>query len=248
VEVAGAIPFAGFESDPLLDPALIVKGGTVNGWAFSYTDADHFAGYQINGSSISGGAVLPRYQAPEGSQTAVLMGVASMETQITVPADGRYGLSFEMVNATMDNKSLKGPYDFRVLLDGAEVEVVMVMNQAYVQREVLLPRLTAGTHALRFEGFNSRQLKGWGVLIDRLRLLHYVMRAEQVAQQGAGMVFLADSWRPLSLSYDGAIRVRELWVESVLQSGGKHGAATYPTVFSGPGVIGFDRGTLIKLR
>lgn len=249
VEVAGAIPFAGFESDPLLDPALIVKGGTVNGWAFSYTDADHYAGYQINGSTVSGGSILPRYAAPEGSQTAVLMGVASMETQVTVPVDGCYGLRFEMINATLNDRYLKGPYDFRVLLDGVEVEVVMVMNQAYVQREVLLPRLSAGTHALRFDGLNSRQLTGWGVLIDRLRLLHYAMRAEQVAQQGAGMVFMADSWRPLALSYDGAIRVGALWVESVLQPTGKHGEATYPAVFSGPGgIIGFGRGTMIMLR
>jgi hypothetical protein len=248
VEVTGAIPFAGFESDPLLDPALIVKGGTVNGWTFSYTDADHYAGYQSNGSAISGGATLSRYYAPEGSQTAVLMGVASMETQITVPADGRYGLRFEMNNATFDSKYLRGPYDFRVLLDGVEVEVLWVMNQAYVQREVLLPRLTAGTHALRFEGLNSRQLTGWGVLIDRLRLMRYALSAEQVAQQGAGLVFAADSWQPLSLSYDGAIRVRELWVDSVLQDSGKHGAATHPTVFSGPGVIGFDRGTVLSLQ
>jgi len=40
-----------------------------------------------------------------------------------------------------------------------------------------------------------------------------------------------------------------LWVESVLQPTGKHGEATYPAVFSGPGgIIGFGRGTMIMLR
>jgi len=249
VEVAGAIPFAGFESDPLLEPASIVKGGTVNGWTFSYTDDNHYAGYQSNGGVVSGGGSLSRYAAPEGSQTAVLLGVAHMETQITVPIDGLYVLSFEMVNATEKGNLLKGPYDFRVLIDEVEAEVVVVMSQAFVQREILLPRLTVGTHTLRFEGINSQQQTASGVLIDNLRLLHYAMRAEQVTPQGAGMVFMADSRWPVSLSYDGVIRVGQLWIDSVLWPTGKHGTATDPAVFSGPGaIVGFGGGTMIMVR
>ena len=246
-EVAGAVPFAGFETEPVLAPMAIVKGGTTNGWTFSYASANNYAGYQINGSTVSSNGNVTRYYAPEGSQTAVMVGSGTMETQITVPTAGRYLLQFQMNSATV-SAAVRGPYDFRVRVDGAEQAVLWVMNQAYITQKIVLPALTAGAHVLRFEGINTRAQAGWGVLIDDLRLKRYEMPAEQVLQQGRGTVLVADSWAPLSLSYDGSLTVKELWVEGVLQSPGKYGAEAFPIIFEGPGVIGYGRGTVFSIR
>jgi len=247
VEVAGAIPFGSFETEPVLAPMAIVKGGTTNGWTFSYTSANNYAGYQINGSTVSSNGNVTRYYAPEGSQTAVLVGSGAMETQIAVPTAGRYMLQFQMNSATV-SAAVRGPYDFRVRVDGAEQAVIWVMNQAYVTQEIVLPALTAGAHVLRFEGINTRAQVGWGVLVDDLRLKRYETPAEQVLQQGRGTVLVADSWAPLSLSYDGRLTVKELWVEGALQSPGKYGDEDFPTVFEGPGVIGYGRGTVFSIQ
>ncbi len=225
------------------DPTDAATGASCNECA----NANNYAGYQINGSTVSSIGNVTRYSAPEGSQTAVLVGTGAMETQLAVPQSGRYQLQFQMNSATV-NAAVRGPYDFRVRLDGVEQAVFWVMNQAFLTQKLVLPPLTAGTHVLRFEGINTRAQSGWGVLIDDLRLKRYERPAEQVFQQGRGTAFVADSWAPLSLNYDGNLTVKELWAGGVLQLPGKYGAEDFPLFFEGPGMIGYGRGTVLSIR
>jgi hypothetical protein len=88
----------------------------------------------------------------------------------------------------------------------------------------------------------------WGALIDGLKLMRYEVAAEQVPEQGREFVFVADSMTPLTLNYVGALGVKELWLDGVLASPSKYSALNVPAIFEGPGMIGFDRGTIITVR
>lgn len=249
VDVSGAIPFVGFETDPLLPDATLVKGGETNGWSFSSTDSANYAGYQINGSALSTTNIssdYKRYYAPEGVQTAVLMGSGHMEASISVSMDGTYVLQM-MLNSTVFGAGENGGYDFRVRLDGVDKGVMTVLQLTNTVHHVLLRDVAAGTHTLRFEGVNSKSVT-WGALIDDLKLKRYAVDAAQVAEQGRSFVFAADSTTPLALDYVGDLSVKELWLGGVLMQPGKYWAATSPTIFEGPGAIGFDRGTLITVK
>ena len=249
VEVPGAIPFAGFETDPLLPAATLVKGGTTNGWTFSYTDGANYAGYQINNSAVSATnstTEYKRYFAPEGVQTAVLMGLGNMEAQIAVPTNGTFALQMS-VNSTVFGTGENGGYDFRVRLDGVDASVVTVLQLTNTMHQVLLRDVAAGTHTLRLEGVNSKNVT-WGALIDDLKLKRFEVDAAQVAEQGYGFVFVADSMTPLALDYAGSLVVKDLWLEGVLVPSGLYSAATSPAIFEGPGTIRYNRGTLFSIR
>jgi hypothetical protein len=246
VEAPGAIPFAGFETDPLLPDATLVQGGETNGWTFSYTDAANYAGYQINRSPVSTNISTTHYYAPEGVQTAVLMGSGSMEAEISAPTNGTYALEMK-VNSTVYGAGENGGYDFRVRLDGADMGVETVLQLTNTMHQVLLRDIAAGTHTLRFEGVNSKGV-AWGALIDDLKLKRYEVNAAQVAEQGRGFVFVADSMTPLALDYDGALVVKEVWLGGALASPSVYSALTDPTIFEGPGAVRYDRGTLIQIR
>jgi hypothetical protein len=248
VEAANTISFADFESDPLL-PSGIVRGGTTNGWTFSDTDTYHYSGFQRNNSAVSTnrpGNTDERYYAPQGVQTAVLMGNGTMETQISVPEDGDYKLQF-LINAANFVTFERGGHDFRIMLDGVEVGVVQALQLIFVEKEVLLRNVTAGMHTLRFEGIRSINLNS-GSLIDDLQLLRYELPADQVTTQGADFTLVADSAIPLTLSYEGSIQVGDLWVDGVHLPKGKYSADINTSVFDGPGYIGFNRGTIILIK
>jgi hypothetical protein len=252
VEVAGAIPNAGFESPSITEgdaASMLVKGGPADGWAFSSADAANYAGFQRNNSTVStnyasfGG----RYFAPEGSQTAVLMGRGNMEAQVSMPTNGTYALQMSVSSTVISSTTESGGYDFRVRLDGADKAVVTVLQLTNSTRQVLLSTVAAGSHALRFEGVNSKGV-AWGALIDNLKLKRYEVAAEQVAEQGPKYVFMADSSLPLAFDFVGALAVKELWLDGMLMSRTKYSAANAPTIIEGPGVIGYDRGTLFKIN
>jgi hypothetical protein len=246
VAVASAIPLAGFETDPLLPAGGLVQGGATNGWIFSFTDDYNYSGFQKNNSIASTNINGTRFYAPAGVQTAVMMGTGIMETQISVPQDGDYKLQFQLNACTYDT-SERGGYDFRVMLDGNEIEVVTVEQLKFTQKNVLLRNLTVGSHALRFEGINSVNIR-MGSLIDDLKLLRYELPASQVITQGADFTLIADSAVPLVLSYKGSIQVGDLWVDGVHLASGKYSADVNPAVFAGPGFIGFNRGTIIIVK
>lgn len=247
VAVADAIPFAGFETDPLLPEFTLVRGGEVNGWTFSYANTANYAGYQINGSPVSTNAFSTRYYAPEGVQTAVLMGSGTMETQLSVPEDGSYALQFRVNGTVYSPSNENGGYDFRVRVGGVDMGVVTVAQLTNTVQEIMLAGIKGGAYALRFEGVNSRSVT-WGALIDDLVLKRYAVPAANVKEQGYKFVLAADSAAPLALSYDGALAVKELWVDGALQQPGKYGATSYPAVFSAAGVIRYKLGTLLSVR
>jgi hypothetical protein len=249
IQTPGAIPFAGFETDPLLPDATLVKGGETNGWTFSYTDSANYAGYQINNSELSSTNSTKdyvRYFAPEGVQTAVLMGSGNMEVQIGVPTTGTYALQM-LVNSTVIGAPENGGYDFRVRLDGADKGVVTVLQLTNTTHQVLLRDAAAGAHTLRFEGVNSKSVT-WGALLDDLKLKRYEVDAAQVAEQGRGFVFVADSMTPLALDYVGDLVVKELWLDGALMPPAVYSALSSPTIFEGPGAVRYDRGTIITVR
>ena len=253
-EVTNAIPNAGFEDAQIPDgesATMLIKGGVTNGWTFSYASSANYAGFQRNNSPVSTNypntGYSTRYFAPEGAQTAVLMGSGSMETQVGVPTNGTYALQFLVNSTVFASATESGGYDFRVRLDGVEKGVVTVAQLTNTLRQVLLPNVSSGTHALRFEGVNSKGL-AWGALIDGLKLKRYAVTAEQVAGPGRGFVFVGDSMMPLALDYVGALGVQELWLDGVLASPSKYSALNVPAIFEGPGMIGFDRGTIITVR
>lgn len=247
VAVADAIPFAGFETDPPLADATLVKGGEVNGWTFSYASEANYAGYQINGSPVSTNAFSTRYYAPEGVQTAVLMGSGTMETQLSVPADGSYVLQFKMNGTVYSTSAENGGYDFRVRVGGVDMGVVTVAQLTNTVQEIMLAGIKGGAYALRFEGVNSRSVT-WGALIDDLVLKRYAVPSASVKEQGHKFVLAADSAAPLALSYDGALAVKELWVDGALQQPGKYGATSHSAVFGAVGLIRYKLGTLLSVR
>ena len=254
VDVTNAIQNAGFEDSQIPDgdsATMLVRGGVTNGWTFSYANSANYAGFQRNNSPVSTNYINTgyylRYIAPEGKQTAVLMGSGSMETQISVPTNGTYALQF-LVNSTVFASATEaGGYDFRVKLDGVDKSVETVLQLTNTTHEVFLASVSAGSHTLRFEGVNSKSLT-WGALIDNLKLKRYAVAAEQVADQGRGFMFVAGAATPLELDYIGNILIKELWLDSVLMPPAKYSALNRPSMFEGPGAIRYDRGTLFQVR
>jgi hypothetical protein len=255
VEVTNVLLSAGFEAEQIPDgnsASMLVKGGTTNGWTFSYTDAANYAGFQRNNSPVSTNYIntgySTRYFAPEGYQTAVLMGKGTMEAQLTVPTNGTYVLRFQANSTVISSNTENGGYDFNVKLDGAVKGVATITQLTNAVQEVYLASVSSGTHLLRFEGIKSKPTVTWGALIDGLKLMRYEVAAEQVPEQGREFVFVADSMTPLTLNYVGALGVQELWLDGVLASPSKYSALNVPAIFEGPGMIGFDRGTIITVR
>ena len=170
-----------------------------------------------------------------------------METQLSVPEDGSYALQFRVNGTVYSASNENGGYDFRVRVGGVDMGVVTVAQLTNTVQEIMLAGIKGGAYALRFEGVNSRSVT-WGALIDDLVLKRYAVPAANVKEQGYKFVLAADSAAPLALSYDGALAVKELWVDGALQQPGKYGATSYPAVFSAAGVIRYKLGTLLSVR
>jgi len=256
VEMTNAIPSAGFEAEQIPDgdsASMLVKGGgATNGWTFSYTDAANYAGFQRNNSTLSttnnaSGSDYLRYFTKEGAQTAVLMGSGNMATQISVPTNGTYALQLQVNSTVVSGTSENGGYDFRVRLDGADKGIVAVLQLTNTVRQILLADVSAGAHALRLEGVNSKSVT-WGALIDNLKLKRYEVAAEQVVAPGRGFVFMADSTMPLALDYAGTLLIKELWLDGALMPPSRYSALNFPAIFDGPGALRYDRGTLFQVR
>ena len=250
VEETGMIVNGGFESPVIQDgdsASMLIKGGTIDGWTFSYTDNANYSGYQRCRSIVSTNYFTTRYFAPEGTNTAVLMGYGIMQTTFTAASNGAYTVQFNVNSTVFTNNNESGGYDFRVLLDGAEKGVVTVLQLTNTMCQVVCVGVNAGTHTLRFAGLNSKALT-WGALIDDVKIKRYTTPAAQVAEQGKDYIFRASSSEPLALDYDGSLSVKELWLEGVLMPPSRYSVRNAPTIFEGPGTIGFSRATLFKLR
>ena len=249
-EVSGVITNAGFETPQIPDgsgASMLVKGGSSDGWTFSYADTANYAGYQRNNSSVSSNYFTTHYFAPEGYQTAVLMGSGTMQTTFSLASSGSYTLQFRVNSTIASTTDESGGYDFRVRLDGANKGVVTVLQLTNTVHQVLLTSVAAGPHTLRFEGINSKSLTR-GALLDDLKLKRYEVPAEQVASQGRQYAFRADTYEPLLMDFDGTLIVKEIWLEGALMQSGKYSVLSNPAIFDGPGAVRYDRGTLLEMR
>lgn len=252
VEAAGVITNGGFESPAIPDgdsASMLVKGGPADGWTFSNTDSANYAGYQRNRSPVSTNLNnITRYYAPEGSQTAVLMGHGTMQTIFNLVSNGTYTVQFKVNSTVIDRNGENAGYDFRVMLDGVVKGVVTVLQLTNTMRQVVCADVSAGSHTLRFEGLNSKPTVTWGALIDDVKIKRYEVSVAQIQEQGKNYVLKASSAEPLALYFDGALIVKELWLEGVLMPPSRYSSQRAPTIFEGPGAIGFSRATLLKLR
>ena len=246
-DTPGAIPFAGFETDPQLPPATQIMGGATNGWTFSYASNSNYTGFQINRSAVSYTNATTHYYAPEGVQTAVMRGTGSMETAFTAPQAGTYELDFLLNGTALPTASENGGYDFRVLIDGAAAATITVTRLVFTRHTILLHNLADGSHTLRFEGINSRNLST-GALIDDLRLRRFTFTADQLAQPAPGSVVALSSAVPLRLAYTGAQRVKELWMDGILQPPALYSSEDFPLALEGPGAFKHSHGTILTIQ
>jgi len=111
-------------------------------WQFSGS-----AGVSGNGSAFTAG----NPNAPDGSQVAFLQGTGSMSQSVYLDA-GSYSLSFQAAQrAAGGNKHYQ---QIQVLVDGAQVGLVIPAGSQYGFYQTPNFTLTAGTHAIQLVGLN----------------------------------------------------------------------------------------------
>lgn len=250
MEISHSIPFAGFETTPLLDAATLVRGGSTNGWTFSALDASNYTGFQINGSTVSTNAIsLGKYVAPEGVQTAVMRGTnVYMETQITVPVTGHYLLKLQASSLAYSSSSEQAGYTFAIFVNGANKGLVDVLTLPYAQHTVYLGGLEAGTHTLRFSAVNARNSPA-GALIDDLKLLR-IPDLSEIAGTAVrkSQSLILSSAEPVALNYIGKYYIRNLVVDGQSLQHSVYSADTTPSLFSGFGALRFDDGLSVLIK
>lgn len=240
------IPYAGFESNPLL-PAFtnspsnigsLDKRGTAAtgcpGWTFSATSGNNQAGYQRNGSYFSGTAAST---APEGSQTAFVRQNGALQTTLAIPADGTYTLSFKHCSRYYSSAWFTNEV-IRTRLDGGVLDTLVVTNRTFLTQAVSLGHLAAGSHTLQFQGSNEAWPSGDPcALIDDVRIAGTadVGGASGVSNPEAAL--LIQTGARVELDYAGSFKVGDLVIGGVHYRGGSYGAATHPDVFTGTGLI-----------
>lgn len=249
-ELPGVIPFAGFETTPQLDVATLVRGGSTNGWTFSYLDDSNYTGIQINGSPVSSNSLsLVKYFTSEGVQTAVMRGTnVSMQTQITVPVTGHYLLRMQASSLACSTTGEQSGYNFRVGVDGTDKGLVNVMTLPPSKQQVYLGVLEAGTHTLRFDGVNSRNSPA-GTLIDDLKLFRIPDIAEVPgAQIRKSQSVVMVSTEPVALNYVGPYYIRNWIVDGVSVQHRIYSAENTPSLLSGFGTLQFEDGLTVLIQ
>jgi hypothetical protein len=250
MEISNAIPFAGFETTPLLDAATLVRGGSTNGWTFSALDTSNYTGFQINGSPVSTNVIsLAKFVAPEGVQTAVMRGTnVYMETLITVPQTGSYLLKLQANSLAFNEGTELSGYNLNVGVDGVNKGLVDIQTLSFAQHAVYLGRLEAGTHTLRFSAVNARNSPA-GALIDDLKLLRIpeLSEIEGTAVRKAQSIIMP-STEPLALNYIGKFYIRNLVVDGQRLQHSVYSADTTPSLFSGFGSLHFEDGLSVLIK
>ncbi|HHU13569.1 MAG TPA: FAD-dependent oxidoreductase, partial [Lentisphaerae bacterium] len=244
------VPYAGFESNPLLPEggeqgAKDRRGAAATGcpgWTFNTDDA----GYQRNGSYFAATALA---YAPEGVQTAYVRRNGSIQVTLNFPVDGTYTLTFAYCpryNAGIWYTN----HVIYVQLAGAVCGSVTVTERGYLTATIPLVHVTAGTHILKFQG--STELIPQGdpcSLIDDIRISGVSEIAALQALSSDESSLTIETGARVELDYPGKFVVGDLVINGVRYVGGQYGALTHPEVFSGTGVVkSKSPGTLILLK
>ena len=126
----------------------IDSGNTVGGWTarggtvYILKDAQFIS---------SGGSPLLPQATPDGVSFLVLNNISAVETTFTVPAAGRYVLSFLLTARFGGN----GQAVVDILVDGTNVTSLTALSIPWTRYRYLLPYLAAGQHTLRLAGVRS---------------------------------------------------------------------------------------------
>lgn len=237
--VTVAVPYAGFESTPLLPwqatPSVEMdRRGTAAtgcpGWVFNSNDA----GYQRNGSYFSGTAAA---QTTNGVQTAFVRRNASMEAALVFPTNGTYTLRFSHCSRYYQKWYTNQTVKTRI--DGQLKDTLVVQNRVFMERTVELGYLEAGTRTLRFEGSVELPTEDNDpcVLIDDVRITGVSAAGEAAGASDSEAALQVMSGARVELDYAGVLEVGVLEINGVRLVGGRYGAATHPEVFSGTGTV-----------
>jgi autotransporter-associated beta strand protein len=242
--VTVAVPYAGFESTPLLPvatppPSTIMdaRGAAATncpGWSFSATSGNHQAGYQRNLSYFSSAI---ENTAPEGVQTAMVRQNGSMQAVLAFPTNGTYTLKYRHCSRFYQNWFSNEVV--RTVIDGQVKDSLIVNNRVFLERTVSLGYLAAGTHTLRFEGSNElpTYMSDPCALIDDVRVTGVSELGGAAAVSNDAAVLHIQSGARVELSFSGALSVGVLEINGVTYRGGYYSAATHPDVFTGAGLI-----------
>jgi autotransporter-associated beta strand protein len=242
--VTVSVPYAGFESSPLLPlsptpptTAMDARGTAATncpGWVFAATSGNHQSGYQRNLSYFSSGAATA---APEGLQTAFVRQNGSMQASLAFPTNGTYTLRFRHCSRYYSNWYTNEV--IYTLVDGVTNDALVVNNRVFMERAVSLGHVSAGLHVLRFQGSNALPSYGGDpcALIDDVRIagVSDVLGAAAASDEEAVLDVAAGA--RVDLDYTGALRIGELVLDGVTYRGGWYGASTHPAIFTGSGVI-----------
>jgi len=245
--VTVSVPYAGFETEPLLpaspQSSMDKRGVSATGcpgWTFCPVSGPTFGGYQRNGSYFSSAAAA---NAPEGVQTAFIKSNGWMQVSLAFPTNGSYSLMFRYCSR-VNGTTWYTNQVVRMRVDGTLKETMTVVNRSSLERTVSLGQLTAGIHTLRFEG--SYELPAPSndpcTLIDDVRVTGVSDLGGAGAVSNEDAVLTIASGAQVDLDYTGAFTVGELVIDGVTYRGGYYGAATHPAVFSGTGLIRAKQG------
>lgn len=94
--------------------------------------------------------------APDGEWVALIKMGGGMATTFTVPSAGRYRLAFQ----TASRGGGYSNHRYNILVNGQELAHVRTRRTLFERKEFVLPWLSAGTHALAFQGVNEGPDRG----------------------------------------------------------------------------------------
>ena len=234
------IPYASFESDPLLpaDPigARDKRGDAAEvgcpGWDF-VDSGNTESGYQRNGSYYSGYTAA---QTSDGVQTAFVRSDGMMSTVINVQTAGVFTLSYIQcprgyAETWYDNHTL------RVKVDEALKHETIVSNHWFESLDVDLGHLDVGSHTLLFEGVITAGTTDPCTLIDSLVISGISDYREAPALSGSEWHLRVDDPGQIALNYSGLVNVGSLVINGVPVQGGIVNSNTHPDLFTGDGSL-----------
>ena len=135
--------FEGYGSDRAANNQLAI-GATVGGWTaregmvYIVKDGHYYS---------SGGTQLIPKPTPDGMSMLILKDKSAVETTFSLPAAGRYELSF-LLTARFGGTG-QAPVD--ILVDGTNVVGLTALATPWTRYRYLLPYLMAGEHTLRLQ-------------------------------------------------------------------------------------------------
>ena len=135
--------FEGYGAERAANNQLAI-GATVGGWTaregmvYIVKDGRYYS---------SGGAQLIPKPTPDGMSMLILKDKSAVETSFTLPAAGRYELSF-LLTARFGGNG-QAPVD--ILVDGTNVVGLTALATPWTRYRYMLPYLAAGEHTLRLQ-------------------------------------------------------------------------------------------------